>query len=116
MDDLIEEFITETSAALSQLEPALASLKTPGTQPVPYAAYDFIRAVKSAGGFLGLKRLESLSRAGEPLLMALRKTPPTQNQAAAVTALFDRIRGLLSPSGAFADAAMVPAPAAADPR
>lgn len=96
MDDLIEEFITETSAALTQLEPHLATLKTPNPQAVPAAAYEIVRAVKSASGFLGLPRLEALARAGETLLGNLRKTTPSAEQATLVLTLFTRLNTLVA--------------------
>ena len=73
MDDLISEFITETSASLAVLERSLTALAPPLDDPALLdPIVQLVHTIKGTCGFLGLKRLESLAHAGENALSHMR--------------------------------------------
>lgn len=79
MDDLLADFIAETSASLDQIETDLARL---GASGVDRAALDrtfrALHTIKGACGFLNLPRIEALMHASEAALERVRdgRAPP----------------------------------------
>ncbi len=138
MDDLIGEFITETSESLAVLDLELVKLEqNPNDQGILGNIFRLVHTIKGTCGFLGLPRLESVAHAGENVLGKIRdgEIVVTPEAISLVLEAIDRIKGLIEhlaengsePDGedkdlirrlnAFADSngTVVSAPAAAAP-
>ena len=73
MDDLIAEFITETSESLSMLDSELVKLEqNPHDTQILGNIFRLVHTIKGTCGFLGLPRLESVAHAGENVLGKVR--------------------------------------------
>ncbi len=73
MDDLIGEFINETSESLSTLERALAGhARSPMTRDSWDMAYKLMRTIKGTCGFVNLPVMEGVAAASEGMLEQLR--------------------------------------------
>lgn len=76
MDDLIGEFINETSESLSTLERALAGhARSPMTRDSWDMAYKLMRTIKGTCGFVNLPVMEGVAAASESMLEQLRNGP-----------------------------------------
>ena len=136
MDDLLSEFLTETSENLSVLDVELVKLEqNPNDMELLGNIFRLVHTVKGTCGFLGLPRLESVAHAGENILGKLRdgELVATPDAVSAVLECLDRIRSIMSeleakgsePEGedseliqklnAIAEGGAAPAPAAAKP-
>lgn len=83
MDDLIGEFISETSESLAALERALGEhARQPMTRDGWDMAYRLMHTIKGTCGFLRFARMEGVAAQSEQLLAALRDgdAPPTPDQ------------------------------------
>ena len=73
MDDLIGEFINETSESLSTLERALAGhARSPMTRESWDMAHKLMRTIKGTCGFVNLPVMESVAAASESMLEQLK--------------------------------------------
>ncbi|MFZ0515749.1 MAG: chemotaxis protein CheW [Acidobacteriaceae bacterium] len=73
MDDIVKEFIVESTENLDQLDRDLISLeKNPTSKELLGSIFRAVHTVKGTTGFLGYTRLESVAHAGESLLSRLR--------------------------------------------
>ena len=73
MDDLLSEFITETSESIEAVDMQLVEFeKDPGNQEILGNIFRLVHTVKGTCGFLGLPRLESVAHAGENVLDKFR--------------------------------------------
>ncbi len=73
MDDLISEFITETSESLALLDQELVKLEqNPNDKNILGNIFRLVHTIKGTCGFLGLPRLESVAHAGENVLGKIR--------------------------------------------
>ncbi|MEZ5690446.1 MAG: chemotaxis protein CheW [Rickettsiales bacterium] len=73
MDDLIVEFITETSESLSTLDLELVKLeKNPQDDEILGNIFRIMHTIKGTCGFLGLPRLEHVAHASENVLGKIR--------------------------------------------
>ncbi|MBN8531135.1 MAG: hybrid sensor histidine kinase/response regulator [Alphaproteobacteria bacterium] len=73
MDDLISEFITETSESLNLLDSELVKLERNPDDPALLSnIFRLMHTIKGTCGFLGLPRLESIAHAGENVLGKIR--------------------------------------------
>lgn len=73
MDDLLRDFLTESSENLGKLDNAIIQLEQrPGDLGLLNAAFRTIHTIKGTCGFLGLGRLEGIAHAAENVLDALR--------------------------------------------
>lgn len=73
MDDLISEFITETSESLALLDQELIKLEqNPNDKAILGNIFRLVHTIKGTCGFLGLPRLESVAHAGENVLGKIR--------------------------------------------
>lgn len=73
MDDLISEFITETSESLAVLDLELVKLEqNPDDQEILSNIFRLVHTIKGTCGFLGLPRLESVAHSGENVLGKIR--------------------------------------------
>jgi two-component system chemotaxis sensor kinase CheA len=95
MDDLLADFLTETTESLSELDVALVKLeRAPDDAATLSLIFRLVHTIKGTCGFLGLPRLERVAHAGENVLGKLRDgaltaTPDVVTQV--LTAL-DRIK------------------------
>ncbi|MGO8720127.1 MAG: chemotaxis protein CheW [Acidobacteriaceae bacterium] len=74
MDDIVKEFIVESTENLDRLDRDLVSLeKNPTSKDLLGSIFRAIHTVKGTTGFLGFSKLESVAHAGESLLSRLRE-------------------------------------------
>jgi len=74
MDDLLSEFLTETSESLSELDAELVRLEqNPNDQELLSNIFRLVHTIKGTCGFLGLPRLERVAHAGENVLGKIRE-------------------------------------------
>ncbi len=98
MDDLLSEFLTETSENLSVLDVELVKLEqNPNDAELLGNIFRLVHTVKGTCGFLGLPRLESVAHAGENILGKLREGEMVASPEAisAVLECLDRIRNIM---------------------
>jgi two-component system, chemotaxis family, sensor kinase CheA len=73
MDDLLSEFLTETSENLSVLDVELVRLEqNPNNPELLSNIFRLVHTIKGTCGFLGLPRLEAVAHAGENVLGRFR--------------------------------------------
>ncbi len=73
MDDLLNEFLTETNEGLGTLDLELVKLeKNPNDPDLLSNIFRLMHTIKGTCGFLGLPRLESVAHAGENILGKVR--------------------------------------------
>ncbi len=73
MDDLIGEFITETSESLGTLDVELVKLEqNPNDKNILSNIFRLVHTIKGTCGFLGLPRLEAVAHSGENILGKIR--------------------------------------------
>ncbi|MFD2234728.1 Hpt domain-containing protein, partial [Phaeospirillum tilakii] len=73
MDDLLSEFLTETSESLSVLDVALVTLEqNPNDPKILGNIFRLVHTIKGTCGFLGLPRLEHVAHAAENVLGKFR--------------------------------------------
>ena len=73
MDDLLTEFLTETSESLSVLDLELVQLEqNPNDPNLLGNIFRLVHTIKGTCGFLGLPRLEAVAHASENVLGKIR--------------------------------------------
>lgn len=73
MDDLLKEFLTETSEGIAQLDVELVRLeKEPDDPDLLGNIFRIVHTIKGTCGFLGLPRLEAVAHASENVLGKIR--------------------------------------------
>lgn len=73
MDELLQEFVTQTREHLDKLEADLVALeREPGARVLLERVFRTLHSIKGTSGFLGLPRLQGLAHAGEHLLARAR--------------------------------------------
>ena len=98
MDDLLSEFITETSESLTEVDLQLVEFeKDPQNAAILGNIFRLVHTVKGTCGFLGLPRLESVAHAGENVLDKYRDgaLDVTPDGVSLVLKCIDTIRGLV---------------------
>ncbi|MEP6150159.1 MAG: chemotaxis protein CheW [Nisaea sp.] len=99
MDELLSEFLTETSENVSELDVELVQLEqNPNDQGLLGNIFRLVHTIKGTCGFLGLPRLEAVAHASENVLGKIRDGS-LEVSADAITLIlesFDRIKWLLS--------------------
>ncbi|UUX50528.1 chemotaxis protein CheW [Nisaea acidiphila] len=99
MDELLSEFLTETSESVSELDVELVQLEqNPNDQALLSNIFRLVHTIKGTCGFLGLPRLEAVAHAAENVLGKIRDGS-LEVSADAITLIlesFDRIKWLLS--------------------
>ena len=87
MDDLLQEFLAETTDYLTQLDQDIVTLEqAPDTAGLIDKIFRIIHTIKGTCGFIGLSRLEAVSHATENVLGKFRdKTLPVTPDAVSVT-------------------------------
>ncbi|MFT3724133.1 MAG: chemotaxis protein CheW [Hyphomonadaceae bacterium] len=99
MDDLLSEFLTETSESLDVVDVELVRFESdPGDKATLNNIFRLVHTIKGTCGFIGLPRLESIAHAGETLLGKFRDgaLDVTPEAVTLVLASIDRIKSLLS--------------------
>jgi two-component system chemotaxis sensor kinase CheA len=93
MDDLLREFLTETSESLDTVDNQLVRFEQdPNNAKILDNIFRLAHTIKGTCGFLGLPRLEALAHAGETLLGKFRDGMPVTGQAVSlILASIDRI-------------------------
>tara|TARA_R110000787_G_scaffold63679_3_gene143393 strand:- start:133944 stop:136862 length:2919 start_codon:yes stop_codon:yes gene_type:complete len=98
MDDLLSEFLTETSESLAVIDVQLVEFeKNPTDKDILGSIFRLVHTIKGTCGFLGLPRLEAVAHAGENVLGQIRdgKLEVTQEAVTLILKCIDRIRALL---------------------
>ena len=99
MDDLLSEFLAETTEGLTALDAALLKLeRAPGDSATLSVVFRIVHTIKGTCGFLNLPRLERVSHVAEDLLGALRdgRRQVTPELITAVLAAVDRMRVIVT--------------------
>ncbi|MCD6073161.1 MAG: hybrid sensor histidine kinase/response regulator, partial [Rhodospirillales bacterium] len=99
MDDLLSEFLTETSENLSVLDLELVRFEqVPDDITILGNIFRLVHTIKGTCGFLGLPRLESVAHAGENVLGKIRDGALTVTPEAVTLILkcIDRLRYVIS--------------------
>ncbi len=97
-DDILKEFLAESTEGLDQYEKDVVDLeRAPGDPRIVGRMFRVIHTLKGNSGFLGFAGLETLAHAGEHLLGAIRDghRPVTPDVADALLALCDDVRRVL---------------------
>ena len=97
MDDLLREFLTETSESLDVVDVELVRFEQePNNAKILDNIFRLVHTIKGTCGFLGLPRLEALAHAAETLMSKFRDGMPVTGDAVSVVlATIDRIKKLL---------------------
>ncbi len=98
MDDLLSEFLTETSEGLAVLDVELVKLEqNPNDQELLSNIFRYMHTIKGTCGFLGLPRLESVAHAGENILGKFREgeLDVTPKAVSLILECLDKIRSIL---------------------
>jgi two-component system chemotaxis sensor kinase CheA len=99
MDEVVKEFLVESTENLDQLDRDFLALESSPGDPMRLAAiFRTIHTIKGTSGFLAFGRLEKLTHAGESLLSKLRDGALTLNapMTSALLAMVDRVRRMLA--------------------
>ncbi|TDH64656.1 hybrid sensor histidine kinase/response regulator [Dankookia rubra] len=99
MDDLLADFLTETSEGLVALDAALVRLeRVPEDAATLSEVFRIVHTIKGTCGFLGLPRLEHVAHAAENVLGRYRDgtRPVTQQGISLILAALDRIRAIVT--------------------
>lgn len=98
MDDLIVEFITETSEGIATLDLELVKLEqNPKDEAILGNIFRIMHTIKGTCGFLGLPRLEHVAHASENVLGKIREKEleATPEAITLVLESLDNIKGLI---------------------
>ncbi len=99
MDDLLREFLTETTESLSLLDLELVKLEqNPNDPELLSNIFRIVHTIKGTCGFLGLPRLEAVAHASENVLGKVRdgELVVTPDAVSLILQSLDRIKSLLS--------------------
>jgi two-component system chemotaxis sensor kinase CheA len=99
MDDLLKEFLTETSENLAVLDVELVKLEqNPNDMDMLGNIFRLVHTVKGTCGFLGLSRLESVAHAGENVLGKVRdgEIEVGAEAVSLILECLDRIRAVMT--------------------
>ncbi len=99
MDDLLNEFLTETSESLSVIDVELVKFEQdPNDNEILQNIFRLLHTIKGTCGFLGLPRLESVAHAGENILGKFRdgELEVTPDAVTLILKSIDTIKDLLS--------------------
>ena len=98
MDDLLREFLTETSESLDTVDNQLVRFEQePNNAKILDNIFRLVHTIKGTCGFLGLPRLEGLAHAGETLMGKFRDGMPVTAEAVTlILSSIDRIKEILA--------------------
>lgn len=98
MDDLIEEFIAETTESLNEIDLELVNLeKNPNDAALIGSIFRLMHTIKGTCGFLGLPRLETVAHRAENVLGRFRDgdLEITENYVTLIFDSIDRIKSII---------------------
>ncbi|MEM8794306.1 MAG: chemotaxis protein CheW [Pseudomonadota bacterium] len=97
MDDLLQEFLTETNESLDVVDVELVRFEQePNNAQILDNIFRLVHTIKGTCGFLGLPRLESLAHAGETLMGKYRDGKPvTEEGVSYILQSIDRLKEIL---------------------
>src|SRR5437588_8727858 len=114
MDDLLREFLTETSESLDTVDNQLVRFEPdPNNAKILDNIFRLVHTIKGTCGFLGLARLEALAHAAETLMGKFRDGSPVTGEA--VTLVLSTIARIKEILDALERNQQEPAGAARDP-
>jgi len=99
MDDLLREFITETTESISKVDLELVRLEqNPNDPELLSDIFRLVHTIKGTCGFLGLPRLEHVAHAAENVLGKFREgeLPVTPRAVSLILKSIDTIKGLMA--------------------
>ena len=98
MDDLLREFLTESSEHLDTVDTELVRFEQdPNNQQILRNIFRLVHTIKGTCGFLGLPRLEALAHAAETLMGRFRDgLPATQASVTLILSTLDRLKAILA--------------------
>jgi two-component system chemotaxis sensor kinase CheA len=98
MDDLLREFLTETSESLDTVDNQLVRFEQdPNNAKILDNIFRLVHTIKGTCGFLGLPRLEALAHAAETLMGKFRDGMPVTGEAVTlILTSIDRIKEILA--------------------
>src|SRR5471030_1737090 len=98
MDDLLREFLTETSESLDTVDNQLVRFEQdPNNAKILDNIFRLVHTINGTCGFLGLPRLEALAHAAETLMGKFRDgMPVTSDAVSLILASIDRIKEILA--------------------
>ncbi|MHB2165839.1 hybrid sensor histidine kinase/response regulator [Alsobacter sp. R-9] len=97
MDEILRDFLTETTDSIEQADRELVRFeREPNNETVLANVFRIVHTIKGTCGFLGLTRLETLSHAAESLMARFRDGAPVTSDAVdVILAAMDRIKMIL---------------------
>jgi len=97
MDELLRDFLTETSESLDLVDSELVRFEQePNNGQILGNIFRLVHTIKGTCGFLGLSRLETLTHAAESLMGKFRDgTPVTAEAVTLVLSTLDRVKVIL---------------------
>ncbi|HTQ95702.1 MAG TPA: Hpt domain-containing protein, partial [Candidatus Acidoferrum sp.] len=98
MDELIKDFLQESTENLDRLDQEFVKLESePENLELLKSIFRTIHTIKGTCGFLGFSKLEALTHAGESLLSLLREGQLrlTESSADALLEMVDAVRAYL---------------------
>ncbi len=97
MDDLLKDFLNETSESLDVVDVELVKFEQdPNNDRILDNIFRLVHTIKGTCGFLGLSRLEALAHAAETLMGKFRDgAPVTENAVTVILLSIDRIKTIL---------------------
>jgi two-component system chemotaxis sensor kinase CheA len=97
MDDLLREFLTETTENLDVVDVELVRFEQePNNAEILANVFRLVHTIKGTCGFLGLPRLEALAHAAETLMGKFREgMPVTSDAVSLILSTIDRVKKIL---------------------
>jgi two-component system, chemotaxis family, sensor kinase CheA len=97
MDDLLREFLTETTESLDTVDVELVRFEQdPNNAQILGNIFRLVHTIKGTCGFIGLPRLEALAHAAETLMGKFRDGMPVTGEAVTlILTTIDRIKEIL---------------------
>ncbi len=97
MDDLLREFLTETTESLDVVDVELVRFEQePNNAKILDNIFRLVHTIKGTCGFLGLPRLEALAHAAETLMGKFRDGMPVTGEAVTlILSTIDRLKAVL---------------------
>jgi len=97
MDDLLQEFLTETGENLDRIDAELVRFEQePNNSEILSNIFRLVHTIKGTCGFLDLSRLEALTHAAETLMGDFRDGAPVTSEAVTlILATIDRVKSIL---------------------
>lgn len=99
MDEIITEFLTETSENMTQMDNLLVALEqNPTDKELITHIFRILHTIKGTCGFLGLPRLEKLAHRSEDILGLFRedRAMPTAESISVIFRAMDRIKDIVA--------------------